>query len=107
METPNPTDMARANFERVVGEVLMFLSGMPGYSDMFMKDISRIITPIALKQFELARMKEGIIVGFKSWAVVTDELAKELEENPSRANNLKREDWNCGAQKVIVDEMGV
>ena len=84
----------------------MFLSGMPGYSDMFMKDISRIITPIALKQFELARMKEGIIVGFKSWAMVTDELAKELEENPSRANNLKREDWNCGKNKIDIVDFG-
>lgn len=106
-EKPNPTDLARANFERVVGEVLMFFSAMPGYSDMFIKDIPRIITPIALKQFEITRTKEGLIVGFRSWAMVTEALAKELEENPTKANALVREDWNSGSVKVTVDAMGM
>ena len=99
--------LARANFERVVGEVLLFLGGIPPYDELFLEQLpERIVRPLALKQFEIVRSGEGIMVGYRSWAMVTDELAARLEAADGVVE-LGRDDWNCGAKRVVVDEVGL
>ena len=98
--------LSRANFERVVGEVLLFLSGVPPYEEMFLEELpERIIRPLVLGQFELVRSEEGVIVGYRSWAMVTEELAERLEVG-EEAFKLGRDDWNCGGRRIVVDEVG-
>ena len=47
-------ELARANFERAVGEALLFLGSHPFYEQLFLEEIKeRILPPMALKQFAL------------------------------------------------------
>ena len=53
-------ELARANFERAVGEALLFLGSHPFYEQLFLEEIKeRILPPMALKQFRVARDKDG------------------------------------------------
>lgn len=99
---------ARANFERVLGEVLLLLSSIPPYDNLFLAQLTtRIVPPLVLKQFQLTRTEEGIIIGYTSWAMVTPALAEQLSANADAIDNLTREDWNSGGEKVIIDAVGV
>ena len=51
-------------------------------------------------------MRKGYILGYKSWAMVSDELVARLESGDERVE-LSKEDWNCGDKKIIVDEVGM
>lgn len=100
--------LARANFESVVGEILLFLSGIPPYEEMFLEQIpNRIIRPLALKQFQIVRSEEGLIIGYTSWAMVTEELAERLRAGNMLVDEFGKDGWNCGDNKVVVDEIGM
>ena len=106
--TTPPAEDARANFERTLGEVLLLLSSLPPYDNLFLSQITtRIVPPLVLKQFQVTRTPEGLIIGYTSWAMVTPALAEKLSADGDAADDLTREDWNCGGEKVIIDAVGV
>lgn len=99
---------ARENFERVLGEVLLFISAIPPYDNLFLSQITtRIIPPLVLKQFQITRSKEGLIMGYTSWAMVPPVLADKLTNDAGATDSLSREDWNSGGEKVTIDAIGM
>lgn len=109
-------ELARANFERAVGEALLFLGSHPFYEQLFLEEIKeRILPPMALKQFRVARDKDGNTVGYVSWAFVNEEVnarlskaaesikAGQLAESPK----ITKEEWKCGELFLIMDSVGV
>lgn len=98
---------ARENFERVLGEVTLFLSGIPPYDELFLEELpQRIFRPLMLKQFEIVRSKDGLMIGYTTWAMLPAERAARYEAGDEEIE-WEWDDWNSGDKKVIVDQVGV
>ena len=109
-------ELARANFERAVGEVLLLLGAHPLYEQLFLAEIKeRILPPMALRQFRVARDKDGNTVGYVSWAFVNEEVDARLKKaveglkagRLSEAPKITKEEWKCGELFLIMDSVGV
>jgi len=102
-------EKARANFEQAVGEVLLFLGSHPLYEQMFLSEIGeRIIPPLLKKQYKILRNGDGVMTGYASWAMVSEEVEKKIQEGAENGKlEIDKEEWGCGDRLLVVDCIGV
>ncbi len=91
---------ARANFERALGEALLFLGAHPLFEQLFLGEIEeRVLPPVALRQFRLIREESGAVLAYVSWARMGGESLRRFADGEP----LSRGDWNSGGELVIMD----
>ena len=99
-DTKEQTAAAKANMERALGEVLLFLAGHPAFEYLFLNEMEDgILHPVMLRQFRLIHNEEGIPLAYVSWAMMNEESMHRIKDS----GKIVREDWNSGKQPVIMD----
>lgn len=80
--------------------VVALLSRSPTHKFLFLSDLEwRVIPPLVLKQFRLFR-NDRAVIGYASWALVSDEVAGRLKAGHTR---LRPEDWKSGETACLID----
>lgn len=89
------------NLQRDVGEVAMLMAGHPTYKGLFLTDLRRAVMPAVLyNQYRIIRNNQDRIIGFISWATVSQAVHKRLMSGQLKLQML---DWNSGDMAVVMD----
>ncbi|WP_374300704.1 toxin-activating lysine-acyltransferase [Ferrovibrio sp.] len=98
----SPATGSRPNREGIgfLGEVAWLMMMAPSHKHLFLADLEwLVVPPVAMRQFRLWR-KDGIPVGYASWAFVNDDIHARFQQGVRR---LAPSDWKSGEHAWLID----
>ena len=96
-------DKLFAEVEQALGAVFNLMSSLPAYGRRSIAELhSKLLPPIAVRQYRIVRGKDGNAVAFISWALVSDQILGRLQNGESK---IKPKDWKDGENGVVMELM--
>ena len=100
-ENKEEGDKLFAEVEQALGAVFNLMASHPAYAGRNIADLhTKLLPPIAMRQYRIVRGKDGNAAAFVSWALVGDTILGRLQNGESQ---IKPSDWKSGENGVIMD----
>lgn len=101
MQEPPRFDNEQDRVAYELGSILRLLNATP-YRELRLASIeAQLLPPIRLRQTSTVRGPRGLVLGYASWAYVSDEVDDELARDPSRL--LLLPEWNEGTNLWLME----